>query len=41
MFLGPGFAANGASRFTEAEAKKTGVFIEDGYNIMGRLIDVS
>jgi 2,3-bisphosphoglycerate-independent phosphoglycerate mutase len=38
MFLGPGFAANGASRFTEAEAKKTGVFIEDGYNIMGSLM---
>jgi 2,3-bisphosphoglycerate-independent phosphoglycerate mutase len=35
---GPGFAANGADRFTEAEAKKTGLFIEKGYNIMPRLI---
>jgi len=38
MLWGPGFAANGAKRFTEAEAKGTGVFIKEGYNIMGRLI---
>ncbi len=38
MLWGPGFAGNGAQRFTEAEAKRTGFFIEEGYNIMGRLI---
>jgi len=38
MLWGVGFTANGARRFTEEEAKSTGVFIEDGYNIMGRLI---
>ena len=37
ILWGPGFAANGAKRFTEAEAKSTGFFVEDGYNIMGRL----
>ncbi len=36
MFWGPGFAPNGAKRFTEAEAKSTGVFIEDGYKIMAQ-----
>jgi 2,3-bisphosphoglycerate-independent phosphoglycerate mutase len=30
--------ANGAKRFTEAEAKSTGVFLEEGYKIMGRLV---
>jgi len=29
--------ANGAKRFTEAEAGSTGVFIEEGYKIMSRL----
>ena len=38
MLWGAGFTANGAKRFTEAEAKSTGFFIEDGYNIMGRLV---
>ena len=38
MLWGPGFATNGAKRFTEAEAKSTGLFIEEGYNIMSRLI---
>ncbi len=38
MLWGVGFAANGAKRFTEAEAKNTGLFLEEGYNIMGRLI---
>lgn len=37
MLWGPGFTANGAQRFTEAEAKSTGLFIEEGYNIMSRL----
>ncbi len=38
MLWGTGFTANGAKRFTETEAKGTGLFIEDGYNIMSRLI---
>jgi len=38
MLWGPGFTTNGAKRFTEAEAKNTGLFIEEGYKIMGRLI---
>jgi len=38
LLWGKGFKANGAKRFTEAEAKKTGVFIEEGYKIMGRLV---
>jgi len=38
MLWGKGFEANGAKRFTEAEAKGTGFFIDEGYNIMGRLI---
>jgi len=38
MLWGPGFTANGAKRFTEAEAKGTDVLVEEGYNIMGRLI---
>jgi len=37
MLWGPGFEANGARRFTEAEAKGTGVFIDEGHTIMGRL----
>lgn len=38
LLWGPGFTHNGAKRFTEAEAKKTGVFIEEGYKIMGKLV---
>ena len=38
MLWGPGFRAGGAKRFTETEARKTGVFLERGYNIMGKLI---
>jgi len=38
LIWGRGIEANGAKRFTEAEAGKTGVFIEEGYNIMGRLV---
>ncbi|MGA7677467.1 MAG: cofactor-independent phosphoglycerate mutase [Dehalococcoidia bacterium] len=37
MLWGPGFAANGAKGFTETEAKSTGTFIEDGYNVMTEL----
>ena len=39
LLWGQGFAANGARRFTEAEAKRTGLFIEDGYNIMTTLVE--
>ena len=38
ILWGPGFKNNGAARFTETEAKKTGLFIEKGYNIMVRLV---
>jgi len=38
MLWGPGFTSNGAKRFTEAEAKSTGLFIGEGYKIMSRLI---
>ena len=38
VLWGPGFTLNGAKKFTEAEAKSTGLFIEEGYNIMGKLI---
>jgi len=41
MLWGPGFSTNGAKRFTEAEAKSTGVFLEEGYNIVRRLITPS
>jgi 2,3-bisphosphoglycerate-independent phosphoglycerate mutase len=39
LIWGKGIKANGAKRFTEAEAAKTGVFIGEGYKIMGRLIE--
>lgn len=38
MLWGAGFSANGAERFTEAEAKRTGLFVQNGYNIMSRLV---
>ena len=41
LLWGPGFTANGAKRFTEAEAKGTGFFIEEGYSIMSRLISIA
>ncbi|MFC2056075.1 cofactor-independent phosphoglycerate mutase [Chloroflexota bacterium] len=37
LLWGEGFIPNGARRFTEAEAAKTGLFIDPGYNIMSRL----
>jgi len=40
LLWGAGFEANGARRFTEAEAKGTGVLIEKGHTIMGRLTGV-
>jgi len=39
MLWGAGFLTNGAKRFTEAEAKNTGLFIDPGYNVMGRLLE--
>ncbi len=38
LIWGKGVKANGAKRFTEAEAGKTGVFIEEGYKIMAKLV---
>ncbi len=38
LLWGAGQAGNGAKRFTEAEAAATGLFVDPGYNIMGRLI---
>jgi 2,3-bisphosphoglycerate-independent phosphoglycerate mutase len=38
LLWGKGIKANGARRFTEAEAAKTGVFVENGYKIMGKLV---
>ena len=38
ILWGPGFSANGAERFTEVEAKKAGLFIDKGYNIMASLV---
>jgi len=38
LLWGAGFAGNEAKKFTEAEAEGTGLFIEEGYNIIGRLI---
>ena len=38
LLWGPGFKSNGAERLTEAEAARIGLFVEAGYNIMGRLV---
>jgi len=38
VLWGPGFASNEAKAFTEAEARKTGISLDEGYNIMGKLI---
>jgi len=38
LLWGEGFIPNRAKRFAEAEAKNTGFFIEEGYNIMARLL---
>ncbi|MDD4985663.1 MAG: cofactor-independent phosphoglycerate mutase [Dehalococcoidales bacterium] len=40
ILWGQGLSANGAGRLTEAEAVKTGLFLDPGYNIMGRLIGI-
>ncbi len=38
LLWGPGFKPGGAKRFTEAEAKGAGVFVEQGFDIMRMLI---
>ncbi len=40
VLWGRGFKSGGAKKFSEVEAKKTGIFIEHGYNIMGWLVKV-
>ena len=40
VLWGSGFTSNSAKIFTEAEAKSTGIFVDDGYNIMTELIRV-
>ena len=38
LLCGQGFTSNRAKRFTEAEAKNTGFFLEEGYKIMDILV---
>jgi 2,3-bisphosphoglycerate-independent phosphoglycerate mutase len=38
LLWGPGFNAARVERFTEAEAKRTGIYLADGYKIMGKLL---
>jgi 2,3-bisphosphoglycerate-independent phosphoglycerate mutase len=38
ILWGPGFAANGAASYSEAEARKTGLILKKGYNIMEWLV---
>ena len=39
LLWGPGINSNGAQRFSEKEATATGVLINEGYSIMGKLIN--
>ena len=39
LMWGPGFSSNGAQRFTEKEAAATGVFLAEGYRIMGKFLE--
>jgi 2,3-bisphosphoglycerate-independent phosphoglycerate mutase len=39
LIWGKGIKPGGAKRFTENEAKRTGVFINEGYKIMGKLVE--
>ncbi len=41
LLWGTGFKPSGASAFTEAEAKRVGNFVDDGYKIMGKLVGVA
>jgi 2,3-bisphosphoglycerate-independent phosphoglycerate mutase len=38
LMWGKGFGANGAKEYSEAAAKSTGLFVPDGYKIMGRFL---
>ncbi len=38
LIWGKGVRSNGAARFTEAEAARTGVFVDPGYKIMARFL---
>lgn len=38
LLWGSGFKSSGASAFTEAEAKRAQIFIEDGYKVMEKLL---
>ncbi len=38
VLWGTGFKSSGAKRFTEVEARDAGVFVEEGHNIMRRLM---
>jgi 2,3-bisphosphoglycerate-independent phosphoglycerate mutase len=38
LLWGTGFSPNGAKSFSEIEAKNTGLFIGEGYKIMGKLV---
>jgi 2,3-bisphosphoglycerate-independent phosphoglycerate mutase len=38
VIWGKGIVSNGAKRFNESEGKSTGIFIENGYNIMDQLV---
>jgi 2,3-bisphosphoglycerate-independent phosphoglycerate mutase len=40
LMWGKGFESNGAGEYSEAAAKSTGLFMPDGYKIMGRLLGV-
>jgi 2,3-bisphosphoglycerate-independent phosphoglycerate mutase len=40
ILWGSGFSASGAANYSEAEARKTEIFIEEGYNIVKRLTGV-
>jgi 2,3-bisphosphoglycerate-independent phosphoglycerate mutase len=35
---GKGITSNGATRFTEVEAKNTGAFVENGYSMMDKIV---
>jgi 2,3-bisphosphoglycerate-independent phosphoglycerate mutase len=39
LIWGKGVKPDGAKRFTEGETKRTGLFIEEGYKIMGKLVE--
>ncbi|MCL2149357.1 MAG: cofactor-independent phosphoglycerate mutase [Dehalococcoidia bacterium] len=38
LMWGPGFATNGGQRFTESEARRTGISIANGYNILEEFV---